>query len=158
MLTKRVISRLAAMMCVLALACAPALAQTVNSIVVGRVVDPANASVASAAVTLTDQDTGAIRKAISDSSGNFRFPDVLPGTYFISIQVTGFKGLLEHGIAVSASETHDVGTLTLQIGNVTESVSVMATATPIQLGSSEQSQEIDANQLKNVTLKGRDLF
>ncbi|HKE25308.1 MAG TPA: carboxypeptidase-like regulatory domain-containing protein [Bryobacteraceae bacterium] len=129
-----------------------------NSIVVGRVVDPDNAIVPTAAVTLTDQNTGAMRKALTDSSGVFRFPDVLPGTYDILVQVSGFKAMTEHNVAVSASETHDVGSLTLQIGNVTEAVSVVAAATPIQLASSEQSQEIDANQLKNVTLKGRDLF
>ena len=140
------------------LGCVFGWAQTVNSIVAGRVVDPANASVAGAAVTLTNQETGAIRKASSDTSGNFRFPDVLPGTYYVSIEVPGFKVMMEHGIEVSASETRELGTLSLEIGNVTESVSVMASATPIQLASSEQSQEIDANQLKNVTLKGRDLF
>ena len=113
---------------------------------------------AGAAITLTNQDTGAVRSANSDPSGNFRFPDVLPATYSITLQANGFKALSEHGIVVSASETHELGALTLEIGNITETIAVMATATPIQLASSEQSQEIDSNQLKNVTLKGRDLF
>jgi hypothetical protein len=155
---KKKVSQIAATVALCLLCCTLALAQTVNSTVVGRVVDPANAAIASAPVTLTDQNTGAVRKAVTDAAGVFSFPDVLPSTYTISIQMMGFKTLTEHGVVVEASQTMDVGTLGLPIGNASESVSVMAEATPIQLGSSESSQEIDANQLENVTLKGRDLF
>jgi hypothetical protein len=140
------------------LCCTLAPAQTVNSIVVGRVVDPANAAIASAPVTLTDQNTGAVRRATTDAAGAFSFPDVLPSTYSVTIQLSGFKTLTEHNVIVEASQTMDIGALSLSIGSATEAISVEAKATPIQLGSSESSQEIDANQLENVTLKGRDLF
>jgi Carboxypeptidase regulatory-like domain len=158
MLTQKRVSQIAVMVGLVFLCCTLAPAQTVNSTVVGRVVDPANAAVPGAPVTLTDQNTGAVRKASTNTSGVFSFPDVLPSTYIISVQLTGFMTLTEHNVVVEASQTMDVGTLSLPIGNATESVVVMATATPIQLGSSESSQEIDANQLENVTLKGRDLF
>ncbi|HKD07077.1 MAG TPA: carboxypeptidase-like regulatory domain-containing protein [Bryobacteraceae bacterium] len=133
-------------------------AQNVTSSIVGRVVDPASAVLAAAPVTLTDQNTGNSRAATTDSSGVFRFADVAPGTYSVSIAANGFKGLTERDIVVSASETRDVGTLHLELGNVTESISVTADVTPVQLASSEKSQLIDSNQLNNVTLKGRDLF
>ena len=158
MSTNRKVSQIAAMVGILLLCCALAAAQTVNSTVVGRVVDPANATVAGAAVTLTDINTGAVRNATSDPQGVFRFPEVVPSTYTISVQVKGFKTQAEQNVVVSADETRDVGTMGLQIGNVTETISVMANGTPIQLSSSERSTQIDANQLANVTLKGRDLF
>jgi hypothetical protein len=133
-------------------------AQNVTSSVIGRVVDPANAVLAGAPIVLTDQNTGATRSAATDASGNLRFSDISPGTYTLSVQAPGFKALIEKDIVVSASETRDIGTLSLQLGNVTESISIIAEATPIQLASSEKSEVIDANQLTNVTLKGRDLF
>jgi hypothetical protein len=86
------------MLGMLLLCCTLELSQTVNSIVVGRVVDPDNAIVPTAAVTLTDQNTGAIRRALTDTSGVFRFPDVLPGTYDIFVQVPGFKAMTEHNV------------------------------------------------------------
>ena len=158
MSTKSEVSQIATILAILLLVCAVLPAQTVNSIVIGRVVDPTNAVVTAAAVTLTDQNTGSIRTAVTDSSGVFRFPDILPSTYTLFVRMKGFKAETVHNLVVSASETHEVGSLTLQIGDVTETIAVTAEATPIQLASSEQSQVIDANQLENVTLKGRDLF
>jgi len=158
MSTARKVSLIGAMVGMLLLCCAPVSAQTVNSVVIGRIVDPANAVVAGAPVSLTDHNTGAVRRAITDTSGVFRFPDVLPSTYTLSIQMKGFKAETVNDIVVAADETRNMGTLTLEIGSVSETISVMAEATPIQLASSEQSREIDANQLENVTLKGRDLF
>ena len=138
--------------------CGSIAAQNVTSSVIGRVVDPASAVLASAPVTLTNQDTGGVRTANTDATGTFRFADVAPGNYTLAVQATGFKAFKEQNIVVSASETRDLGTLHVEIGSVTESISVTAEATPIQLASSEKSQLIDANQLENVTLKGRDLF
>src|SRR5215469_884090 len=66
-------------------------AQNVTSSIVGRVVDPASAVLAAAPVTLTDQNTGNSRAATTDSSGVFRFADVAPGTYSVSIAANGFK-------------------------------------------------------------------
>ena len=125
---------------------------------VGTVVDATNALVANARVTLTDQATASVRSAITDASGSFRFLDLAPGTYTLSIQSPGFKTLTETDIVVLAQETRHIGNLALQVGNLSDAVTVTAEATPIQLASSEKSQSIDANQLKNVTLKGRDLF
>src|SRR5579862_8566226 len=103
--------RIAATMGILLLFSALAPAQTVNSIVIGRVVDPANAVVAGAAVTLTDQNTGAVRTAVTDGNGFFRFPDVFPSTYNLSVQMKGFKTHEVNSVVVSASETHELGTL-----------------------------------------------
>ncbi|HYW47230.1 MAG TPA: carboxypeptidase-like regulatory domain-containing protein [Bryobacteraceae bacterium] len=142
----------------LALLVLSAFGQTVSSSLVGTVLDPASAVVPNAKVTLTDPDTGSVRTVTTDVGGNFRFLDLSPGTYTLSVQVQGFKGLTETNVVVAAQETRDIGKITLQVGSLSESVSVMAEATPIQLASSEKSQGIDANQLKNVTLKGRDMF
>src|SRR4051812_27867550 len=132
--------------------------QTVSSSLVGTVLDPSNAIVPNAPVTLTEQDTGTVRTATSDSSGLFRFLNLSPGNYSVSVSMTGFKSLVQKNIVLAAQETRDVGRLTLSLGNTTEQISITAEATPIQLASSEKSQTIDGNQLNDITLKGRDLF
>ena len=152
------LGKLAPCICALTLLTACLSGQTVSSSMVGTVLDPANAVVPNAAVTLTDTDTGSTRSAITDSAGVFRFTTLPPGNYQVSVQVTGFKNLVQNNIAVSANEVRDVGKLTLSLGNTSEKISVVAEATTIQLASSEKSQLVDGSQLNDITLKGRDLF
>ena len=63
----------------LALCCAGMYGQTVSSSLEGVVVDPANAAVANAPVTLTNTDTRASRTASTDNAGTYRFLQVDPG-------------------------------------------------------------------------------
>ena len=132
--------------------------QTVSSSLVGTVLDPSSAVVPNAAVTATDEETGATRASVTDSSGVFRFLNLTPGQYSLSITVTGFKNISLKQIALAAQETRDVGRLSLVLGATTDTIAITAEATPIQLASSEKSQAIDGRQLNDITLKGRDVF
>jgi Carboxypeptidase regulatory-like domain len=144
--------------CVLTLFTACLVGQTVSSGLQGTVLDPANAVVTGAPVTLTGMETGTIRTSVTDSSGLFRFLDLAPGTYSVSVKSPGFKGYTQNGIVIDANETRDAGKLVLTIGATTDTITVMAEAATIQLASSEKSMAIEGSQLSNVTLKGRDLF
>ena len=133
-------------------------AQTVASSIVGAVTDPAAAVVPGAEVQLVDTRTGAVRTALTDNSGLFRFPNVAPSVYSVTVKAAGFKSHLEREIALSASETRDLGRIALEIGSMTEQIAITAEATPVQVASSEKSQTIDGRQLNDITIKGRDLF
>jgi len=141
----------------LALSSASLFAQTVSSSLEGVVVDPADAAVANAPITLTSQ-TGSVRTANTDNTGTYRFQQVDPGTYSLTVKAPGFKAETQTGIVISASETHNGGKMVLQLGSVSESVSVTAEIAQVQLESSEKSQTVDAQNLEDLTLKGRDLF
>jgi len=148
----------ASVMCVSALSIACLYSQTVSSSIIGTVLDPANAVVPNASATLIDLDTGATRSSLTDSSGVFRFVNVPPSKYNLSLQVAGFKTFVQSNLEVGANETRDVGKITLELGNTTDRVTVIAEATTVQLASAEKSQLVDSNQLADITLKGRDLF
>src|SRR6266568_8712799 len=120
------VRKLAQSICALALFSACLFGQTVSSSLVGTVLDPTGAVVPSAPVTLTDTDTGAVRSAVTDSAGVFRFLNLSPGNYTVSARVTGFKGLTQNNIMVAANETRDVGKLSLELGNTSDTISVMA--------------------------------
>jgi hypothetical protein len=96
------------------------------------VVDPADAAVAGAPVTLTSTQTNATRSAATDGSGTYRFLALDPGTYTVTIKATGFKQMTQTGIVISASETHNGGKMVLQLGNVSESISVTAEIAAVQ--------------------------
>jgi hypothetical protein len=150
--------KLARLLCASTLFIACLAGQTVSSSLEGTVLDPANAVVPGAPVTLTDKDTGGVRSSVTDSSGLFRFLDLPPGNYSVSVRAPGFKGFTQASVTVEANQTRDLGKLSLEIGNTSETVTVIAEAQAIQLASSEKSQAIAGNQLNDITLKGRDLF
>lgn len=135
-----------------------AFAQSGSSTILGTLTDPADAVVPNAGVTLTDQATGAVYTAASNDAGLFRVLNLRPGTYALKAQVTGFRALEISNILLASSENRDLGRLVMQIGAITDEVSVTAQATPVQTGSSERSALIDTTQLTNVALKGRDAF
>src|ERR1035438_4059722 len=97
-------------------------AQTVTSSLVGTVVDPADAVVSGAPVTLISVDTGAVRTATTDNLGTFRFVNLEPGTYNVTVKAPGFKAQIQTGIVVTAQETHNAGKMTMQIGSATDSI------------------------------------
>ncbi len=144
--------------CALTLFTACLMGQTVSSQLQGTVVDPASAVVPGAAVTVTSDDRGITRTATTDSAGVFRFLDLAPGTYSVTVHATGFKGFTQNGIVLVANETRQIGKMELSIGNTSETVTVTAEAASIQLASSEKASAIEGNQLSNVTLRGRDIF
>jgi Carboxypeptidase regulatory-like domain/TonB-dependent Receptor Plug Domain len=135
-----------------------AFGQSGSSTILGTLTDPVDAVLAGANVTVTDQATGATHTASSNEAGLFRLLNLVPGRYALRVEVAGFKALDIKDIGLASSENHDLGKLVLQLGAVNEEVAVTAQATPVQTASSERSELIDNNQLKEVALKGRDAF
>ena len=132
--------------------------QTISSNILGTLADPGNALIPNAQLTLTEKTTGEARTSQSNERGLFRFVDLHPAYILLRVNAGGFKAYELRDIVLAASETRDLGTLVLQIGAVTEQVSVTAQATPVQTASSERSATIDSLQLGEVALKGRDLY
>ena len=142
----------------LLLAATAAFGQTGSSTVIGTLTDPADAVIPRATVTMTAAATGAVSTAESNDTGLFRVLDLKPGRYSLRVRADGFKALEMKDIDLSSSENRDLGRLVLQLGAVSEEISVTAQATPVQTGSSERSSLIDTHQLDQVALKGRDPF
>jgi hypothetical protein len=131
--------------------------QNVSSVLQGTVVDSTNAVVVGARVQLINQDTATERNAVTGAKGLFRFPELLPGTYKISIQMSGFKGYTNKGIILVSSETRDLGNLKLDVGAASEEVVVNADVASIQTSSSEKASTIDPGTMENQTVRGRDM-
>jgi len=89
-----------------------------NSSIIGTVTDQANAVVPHAAVTVTEDATGAVHKAQTNETGVFQILDLLPGEYSVNVQLTGFKALEIHAVALDTSQSRDPGKLKLALGAV----------------------------------------
>jgi hypothetical protein len=139
-------------------ASAYAFAQTVTGSLLGTVIDSAGAVVPGASVQLTNVGTAAVNTATTDSDGIFRFANLLPATYRVTVEAKGFKKRIENEVVVGLSDNRDLGRLTLDVGNVTDSVTVTAEVTPVQTSTSERSSVIDGNQLNTEAIRGREMM
>jgi hypothetical protein len=131
-------------------------AQTSSATISGHIVDQAGGIVVSAEVKLVDQHTGVAVTTHVREDGDFIFPDVQPGTFAVIVQAPGFKELKQVDLRLSASQNLSTGTLRLQVGQVSESITVQADITPLQTTSSERSGVLDTEQLDNLLVIGRD--
>jgi hypothetical protein len=133
-----------------------AVAQTSSGTISGHVVDQSGGIVTNAEVRLVNQQTAVQVTAQVRPNGDFVFADVQPGTFSVTIQAPGFKELRKVNLQLSASQSLSAGTLVLQIGEVSQSVTVSADITPIQVNSSERSDVLDSHQMDNLLAIGRD--
>src|ERR1041384_5868864 len=87
-------------LCLLVASCLPGFSQTFYGSIVGTVRDPSGGIVPGAAVVLTNTGTSEKRASETDASGNYQFVNLVPGTYRVDIQGSGFKHLTRDGIQV----------------------------------------------------------
>ena len=130
-------------------------AQTINGQIVGTVTDPTGAVITGAKVTLTYDLTGQQRQFTTDSSGNFIYPDLVPGTYDISVTQSGFQTYSQKGISLAATEKLDLHQLQLAVGSQATEITVQANTTHVETDSSEHSALVNSTQMTDVTVKGR---
>lgn len=89
----------------------------------GTVTDPTGAVVPGATVTLTEQNTGAVRQQVTDADGEFVFTFLPAGTYRLRIETSGFKAYVMTDIRLAAGQQVRQR-FALELGEVTESVTV----------------------------------
>jgi hypothetical protein len=128
-----------------------ATAQVLYGTLTGTVTDKTGAVIASAAVTLTDPATGQVRTSTADGQGNYQLTNLLPGTYTLSVQQSGFAGFTEQNIVIEINRQARVDA-TLQPAGVTQVVTV-TNATPIlQTETAEVNHEISEEQIAQLPI------
>jgi hypothetical protein len=155
---KRHINFMVAMLAACLFSTGNLLAQTSSGEITGRVIDSADAVVAGADVTLTNQRTGEQRETKTDASGTFVFAAVQPGLFTVSVKAPNFKQFDKRDLSLSASERLSAGNLKLQIGSATETMTVTAEATPLQSESAERSALLDSKEISTLMTPGRDVL
>jgi hypothetical protein len=128
--------------------------QTTTGSLTGTVTDPGNAVVGGASVTVTNVTTGAERTGVTNSSGGFDFQTLLPGTYTISVEASGFKKAIVRDVIVSVAQTAQL-TIPLEIGLANETVTVTTTQEVINSTSPSLTNVINTRQVVDLPLGGR---
>jgi hypothetical protein len=130
---------------------APLAAQAVNATVVGTVSDTTGAAIASVKVTITETNTNISRTAQTNESGNYVFPDLPPGTYRITAELTGFKRASRAGIDVVVNTTSRID-LDLQAGDVSETITVEAETPILQTERADTGRKLETILTQNIPL------
>lgn len=129
-------------------------AQTSFGSIVGAVTDSSGAPVPDAQVTLTNLATTEKHDMKSSADGLYQFVNLAPGQYRVEAQKPGFKRINREPIIVETQSTAKIG-LTLQIGDVSQTVEVTAQTPLIQAESSSLGQVIDERKTTELPLNGR---
>src|SRR5215510_1213956 len=105
----------------------------------GTVVDASAQVVPGATVTLTNEATADARTLTSDERGAFSFRAVPPGSYTVRIELSGFRRFEQTRNIVNASGRLDLGSLKLEVGQLTEIVTVVSEGAAIETKNSDYS-------------------
>jgi hypothetical protein len=129
-------------------------AQTTGAIR-GIVTDASGAVVPSAAVTLTQERTGLKREVKSNQDGIYMAPALAVGTYTVAAEATGFKKKILTGIVLEVNQEARID-LSLEVGQVSESVTVAGTQALLQTENAVVGQVVDNTYTTEIPLNGRD--
>ncbi|MDQ2843991.1 MAG: TonB-dependent receptor [Acidobacteriota bacterium] len=126
-------------------------AQTSQGILSGTVLDQSGAAVQGAKVTATNAATGSSYDTTSGTDGGFRFPSLAIGNYDVTASQTGFGSVTQSNVPITISQTTTIS-ITLNVGNATQTVTVQAEATSIESQSSEVGTAITSKQVVELPL------
>jgi hypothetical protein len=129
-------------------------AQVSGATLTGTVKDASESIIPNAQVSITDVATGVIRTVLSDNAGLYTAPNLLPGTYEIRVTATGFSTHVQRGLTLTVG-AQQVLDITMQVGQVSQTVEITTEAPTIELTSSTISAEVNATTVRELPLNGR---
>jgi len=129
----------------------PASAQTVSATLVGTITDKTGASIPQAKITILEKATGISHEGIANSSGNYTFPDLPPGSYSITAEAAGFKKITREQVDVIVNTTTRID-FDLQPGSATETITVTDAPPILQTDRADVSTKIEAQRIEDMPL------
>jgi len=131
-------------------------AQGLTGQISGTVVDSSGAVLPGVTVAVKNAGTGLTREVVTGTDGTFVFPDLLAGTFDLTVTLQGFKTYEQKGLELGATERLGLRPIALDIGAVAETITVQADAVQVQIASGARSGLITRDNIEDIALKGRD--
>ena len=135
-------------------ATAQAYAQVAGATLTGTVRDASGAAIPNVQLSITNSATGITRSVTTDSTGFYTAPNLLPGTYEVSVSSQGFATAVMSGINLTVGE-QQVLNPTLRVGQVNQKVVVTTEAPAVELASSAVTGVVEAPTVVGLPLNGR---
>jgi outer membrane receptor protein involved in Fe transport len=132
-------------------------AQLQTGSISGQITDPQGAVIANATVALVDQERNIERKAATSNIGFYIFPQVPAGIYTIRLQTPGFKPVEQKDIQLHVNQNLNVS-LTLELSTTVQTATVSATVSQVDTEKSTVQETVDARQVTQMALNGRNVL
>jgi len=126
-------------------------AQVLYGSIIGAVVDQSEAVVPNATITITSKETGLKRETTTDGAGRYALVNVLPGAYELTASAPGFRTVTRENVTVTINAVTRVD-LRLELGAVTEQITVAAAVTALQTDKSDVRAEITSREMTYLPL------
>lgn len=128
--------------------------QATSGGIFGTVTDPTGAAVAGAKITITDISKGVTVATTSNESGNYAQTHLTVGTYKISVEAAGFKTSVQEKVPVSV-DTNTRVDLTLQVGEVTQEVTVNEAPPLLKSDRADVSDTLSSREVRELPVLNR---
>ncbi|MBI2150458.1 MAG: carboxypeptidase regulatory-like domain-containing protein [Acidobacteria bacterium] len=151
----RTVKDLSRIFLILALGCAPLWAQGTAQIS-GTVADPSGARLPGVEVTATQTATGVVRNVVSNETGLYVLPSLPTGPYRLEVALPGFRTFVRTGVVLEIN-SNPVIDVTLEVGQVTETVEVQANAALVETRTVGVGQIMESRQILELPLNGRNV-
>src|SRR5262245_63920731 len=151
---KRLVFAAALLVCVLP---PPVAAQEFRGAITGRVSDASGGRLPGVTVTATNTATNVASTTTTNREGEFSFPLLNPGTYTVTAELSGFRKLIRPGIEVRVADRIGLD-LSLEVGAMTEVVSVVADSPLLETQSGSTGQVIDQKTISMMPLSDGNPF
>ena len=124
--------------------------------ITGTVTDPSGAAVPGVMVIVKNVDTGVSRSIVTGAAGHYEAASIPPGNYEVSASLAGFQRTIRTGISLAVGRTLQVD-MDLEVGAVTQQITVSGEASLVDTTSATVSQIVDEKNIADLPLGGRDL-
>lgn len=132
-------------------------AQTATGVISGAVTDSSGGVLPAARVVLTEQETNQTREVVTSTAGLYEFRFLPRGVYNVEAEAPGFKKEQIRGIQLTVGQALQFD-IKLQVGQVSEAVTVDASAAQVQASEASLSQVIDEKRVRELPLNGRNFM
>ena len=132
----------------------PLYAQVAGATLSGAVTDASGAVIPNCQMSVKNVATGVTRSVATDGDGFYTVPNLLPGTYDVTVTAPGFKTAVRSGITLTVG-AQQLLNISLQVGQATQTVEVTGAATAVQLASSSIGAVVSSNTVVDLPLNGR---
>ncbi|MFN8090687.1 MAG: carboxypeptidase-like regulatory domain-containing protein [Vicinamibacteria bacterium] len=129
-------------------------AQRMTGDLSGSVVDESGGVIPGADVSVTNENSGAVRRTVTNSDGFFAFASLPAATYTLKVSITGFNTYEVKGIELRSGDSRSLRQVSLKVATMSETVSVSAEVALTPLNSGEKSATLTGDQIENIPIVG----
>lgn len=132
----------------------PAAAQLDTATLIGTITDPQGAVLPGAAITATNTGSGFVRSTTAGEDGGYRLAALTPGTYEVVVELAGFTSVRQQGVTLALG-AQAVLNVTLELGTLTEAVTVTAVVPVVETTTSVVQTTLNREQIDLLPIIGR---